>query len=67
LIAIRWKSPLNESDQIVKRGVPEFEQLLTRLGTGKLVHRFTLYRGENHNSIHTLSFPAGLDWIYADK
>jgi hypothetical protein len=48
-------------------GIPEFEQLLGSLGTGQLFHRFTLYRGENHNSIRTLSFPAGLYWIYADK
>jgi hypothetical protein len=48
-------------------GVPEFEQLLTSLGTGKLVHRFTVYRGENHNSIRMLSFPAGLYWVYAEK
>ena len=58
---------LSAADAHDVTGVPEFEQLLTSLGTGKLVHRFTLYRGENHNSIRTLSFPAGLYWVYADK
>ena len=58
---------LSAADADDVTGVPEFEQLLTSLGTGKLVHRFTLYRGENHNSIRTLSFPAGLYWVYADK
>jgi hypothetical protein len=48
-------------------GVPEFEKLLTEIGTGKLVHRFTGYPGQNHNSIRTLSFPAGLYWVYADR
>ena len=48
-------------------GVPDFEKLLTEIGTGKLVHRFTLYPGQNHNSVRTLSFPAGLYWIYADR
>jgi len=47
--------------------VPEFEALLTEIGTGKLVHRFTLYPGQNHDSVRTLSFPAGLYWVYAEK
>lgn len=57
---------LSAGDDDVK-GVPEFEALLTEIGTGKLVHRFTLYPGQNHNSVRTLSFPAGLYWVYAEK
>lgn len=62
---VRLDLSAGDADDVT--GVPEFEQLLTALGTGRLVHRFTLYRGENHNSIRTLSFPAGLYWVYADK
>jgi hypothetical protein len=62
---VRLDLSAGDADDVA--GVPEFEQLLTSLGTDKLVHRFTLYRGENHNSIRTLSFPAGLYWVYADQ
>lgn len=48
-------------------GVPEFAKLLDGMDTGKLAHRFTVYPGQNHNSIRTVSFPAGLYWVYADK
>jgi predicted alpha/beta superfamily hydrolase len=29
-----------------------------------LDYRFTLYHGENHNSVRLVSFPAGLYWVY---
>jgi enterochelin esterase-like enzyme len=66
-LSVPVRLDLSAADAHDVTGVPEFDQLLTEIGTGKLVHRFTLYRGENHNSIRTLSFPAGLYWVYADK
>lgn len=58
---------LSAADAKDVTGVPEFEELLTSIGTGRLVHRLTIYPGENHNSIRTFSFPAGLYWVYAEK
>jgi predicted alpha/beta superfamily hydrolase len=29
-----------------------------------LDYRFTIYKGENHNSVRPVSFPAGLYWVY---
>ena len=29
-----------------------------------LDYRFTLYPGENHNSVRLVAFPAGLYWVY---
>jgi predicted alpha/beta superfamily hydrolase len=56
---------LSAGDDDVK-GAPEFDQLLSELGTGNLVHRFTLFQGQNHNSVRTVSFPHGLYWVYSD-
>jgi predicted alpha/beta superfamily hydrolase len=58
---------LSAADANDVSGVPDFAKLLDEMDTGKLVHRFTIYPGQNHNSIRTLSFPAGLYWVYADK
>ena len=41
-----------------------FAKLLDELKPPKLDYRFTLYHGENHNSVRLASFPAGLYWIY---
>ncbi len=41
-----------------------FAKLLHDLKPPKLDYRFTLYHGENHNSVRLASFPAGLYWIY---
>lgn len=30
----------------------------------RLDYRFTVYHGENHNSVRLVSFPAGLYWVY---
>jgi hypothetical protein len=66
-VATPVRLDLSAADAQDVTGVPEFEKLLASIDTGKLVHRFTLYPGENHNSIRTLSFPAGLYWVYQDK
>jgi len=41
-----------------------FANLLTELKLADLDYRFTIYRGENHNSVRLVSFPAGLYWVY---
>jgi predicted alpha/beta superfamily hydrolase len=41
-----------------------FAKILDELKPAGLDYRFTLYRGENHNSVRLVSFPAGLYWAY---
>jgi hypothetical protein len=41
-----------------------FARLLDQLKPAGLNYRFTIYPGENHNSVRLASFPAGLYWIY---
>jgi hypothetical protein len=41
-----------------------FAKLLDELKPASLDYRFTLYRGQNHDSVRLVSFPAGLYWVY---
>jgi uncharacterized protein len=41
-----------------------FAKLLGELKLAGLDYRFTLYPGQNHNSVRLVSFPAGLYWVY---
>jgi hypothetical protein len=41
-----------------------FAHLLDELKPKGLDYRFTVYPGENHNSIRLVSLPAGLYWVY---
>jgi len=41
-----------------------FAQLLDELKPANLDYRFTVFPGENHNSVRFASFPPGLYWIY---
>ena len=41
-----------------------FAKLLDELKPAGLDYRFTLYPGENHDSVRLVSFPAGLYWVY---
>jgi hypothetical protein len=41
-----------------------FAKTLDELKPAGLDYRFTVYRGENHNSVRLVSFPAGLYWAY---
>ncbi len=41
-----------------------FAKILDELKPAGLDYRFTLYRGENHNSVRLVSFPTGLYWAY---
>ena len=41
-----------------------FARILGQAKPAGLDYRFTVYQGENHNSVRMLSFPAGLYWVY---
>jgi len=41
-----------------------FAHLLDEMKPKGLDYRFTVYPGENHNSVRFVSFPAGLYWVY---
>jgi len=41
-----------------------FAKLLDELKPKGFDFRFTVYPGENHNSVRLVSFPAGLYWVY---
>jgi uncharacterized protein len=41
-----------------------FAKMLDELKPKGLDYRFTVYPGENHNSVRLVSFPAGLYWVY---
>lgn len=41
-----------------------FAKFLGELKPANLDYRFTIYPGENHNSVRFASFPPGLYWIY---
>jgi predicted alpha/beta superfamily hydrolase len=41
-----------------------FAHVLDELKPNGLDYRFTVYPGENHNSVRLASFPAGLYWVY---
>ncbi len=42
----------------------EFARALDEIKPKNLDYRFTLYPGENHNSVRLISFPASLYWVY---
>jgi hypothetical protein len=44
--------------------VAAFAKLLDEIKPANIDYRFTVYRGENHNSVRLASFPAGLSWVY---
>jgi hypothetical protein len=41
-----------------------FAGKLDELKPANLTYRFTLYPGENHNSVRFAAFPPGLYWVY---
>lgn len=41
-----------------------FAAILRELKLAGLDYRLTIYKGENHNSVRPVSFPAGLYWVY---
>jgi hypothetical protein len=51
-------------DKDVTDDAKALAKLLDELKPARLDYRFTLYHGENHNSVRLVSFPAGLYWVY---
>ena len=45
-------------------GVAAFASRLDQAKLPNVAHRFTVYLGENHNSVRLASFPSGLYWVY---
>jgi predicted alpha/beta superfamily hydrolase len=45
-------------------GATALATLLKKVKPAHLDYRFTVYHGENHNSVRLVSFPAGLYWVY---
>jgi predicted alpha/beta superfamily hydrolase len=41
-----------------------FYELLNKVKPPNLEYRYTVYKGENHNSVRLSSFPLGLYWVY---
>lgn len=46
------------------RDTTAFARNLEELKPANLDYRFTVYPGENHNSVRLASFPSGLYWVY---
>jgi predicted alpha/beta superfamily hydrolase len=44
-----------------------YAKLLDELKPAGLDYRFTVYPGENHDSVRLASFPAGLYWVYRES
>ena len=51
-------------DERLHDDVAEFAKLLDTTKPTNLDYRFTIYPGENHDSVRLSSFPAGLYWVY---
>jgi predicted alpha/beta superfamily hydrolase len=45
-------------------GTTAFARILDELKPANLNYRFTVYTGENHNSVRFASFPPALYWVY---
>lgn len=51
-------------EHVLTTSVTAFAKILDELKPAGLDYRFTVYRGENHDSVRLASFPAGLYWVY---
>jgi len=54
----------SEDEYGFTKSTTAFAGLLDGLKAKGLDYRFTVYPGENHNSVRLVSFPAGLYWVY---
>jgi hypothetical protein len=59
-----WISVGGKDDFGFDQDTIAFAKLLDELKPAGLDFRFTLYPGENHDSVRLVSFPAGLYWVY---
>lgn len=53
-----------ELEKQLRAETTAFAHLLDELKPAKLDYRFTVFPGENHNSVRFASFPPGLYWVY---
>jgi predicted alpha/beta superfamily hydrolase len=63
--SVRLDLSVGSADELgLAKIATEFERVLDEIKPKGLDYRFTLYPGENHNSVRLVSFPAGLYWVY---
>jgi predicted alpha/beta superfamily hydrolase len=64
-VSIRLDLSVGSDDELgFAKSTTAFARLLDELKPKNLDHRFTLYPGENHNSVRLVAFPASLYWVY---
>jgi predicted alpha/beta superfamily hydrolase len=54
-----------DEDDNTKAAFDELKSVLDKARPARLDYKFTMYPGENHNSVRLRSFPEGLNWVYA--
>ncbi len=63
--SVRLDLSVGSDDELgLAKMATEFARVLDEIKPKGLDYRFTLYPGENHNSVRLVSFPAGLYWVY---
>jgi predicted alpha/beta superfamily hydrolase len=63
--SVRLDLSVGSDDELgFTRSTTAFARLLDELKPKGLDYRFTVYPGENHNSVRFVSLPAGLYWVY---
>jgi predicted alpha/beta superfamily hydrolase len=63
--SVRLDLSVGSDDELgLAKSATEFARVLDEIKPKGLDYRFTLYPGENHNSVRLVSFPAGLYWVY---
>jgi predicted alpha/beta superfamily hydrolase len=63
--SIRLDLSVGSDDELgFAKSTTAFARLLDELKPKGLDYRFTLYPGENHNSVRLVAFPASLYWVY---
>ena len=64
-VPVRLDLSVGSNDELgFTKTTTAFAHLLDELKPKGLDYRFTVYPGENHNSVRLVSFPAGLYWVY---
>ena len=63
--SVRLDLSVGSDDELgFAKSTAAFAHVLDQLKPKGLDYRFTVYSGENHNSVRLVSFPAGLYWVY---
>lgn len=64
-VPVRLDLPVGSDDELgFTKTTTALASVLDNLKPKGLDYRFTLYPGQNHNSVRLVSFPAGLYWVY---